>query len=101
MTFNNYVQGDFIGISTLSNLVLRPGNNIISMRSTINQTLVIIKVLSNFHDGLLPVDIVGNSSTYRGQRLEYFEKSLQATRQHIVLDVGSKLKELGVKIPGL
>ncbi|KAL8928815.1 MAG: hypothetical protein Q9208_001593 [Pyrenodesmia sp. 3 TL-2023] len=91
VTFNNYVDGDFIGTSTLSDLVLRPGNNTLPMRSTVNQTLVIGKVTAKYQDGLLPVDIVGNSSVYEGQHLEYFEKALQSNRQHIVLDVGAAL----------
>lgn len=91
VTFNNYVDGDFIGTSTLSDLVLRPGNNTLPMRSKVNQTLVIGKVTAKYTDGLLPVDIVGNSSVYEGQHLEYFEKALQSNRQHIVLDVGAAL----------
>ncbi|KAL8757567.1 MAG: hypothetical protein Q9184_004173 [Pyrenodesmia sp. 2 TL-2023] len=91
VTFNNYVDGDFIGTSTLSDLVLRPGNNTLPMRSTVNQTLVIGKVTGTYKDGLLPVDIVGNSSVYDGQHLEYFEKALQSNRQHIVLNVGAAL----------
>ncbi|CAO1602540.1 hypothetical protein XANCAGTX0491_006150 [Xanthoria calcicola] len=91
VTFNNYVDGDFIGTSTLSDLVLRPGNNTLPMRSTVNQTLVIGKVTGTYKDGMLPVDIVGDSSVYAGEHLEYFEKALQSNRQRIVLDVGAAL----------
>ncbi|KAI4194170.1 MAG: hypothetical protein LQ346_003750 [Caloplaca aetnensis] len=94
VTFNNYVDGDFIGTSTLSDLVLRPGNNTLPLRSTVNQTLVIGMVTDTYKDGMLPVDIVGNSSVFEGQHLEYFEKALQSNRQHIVLDVGAALAAL-------
>lgn len=99
VTFNNYVQGDFIGTSLLNDLVLRPGNNTIPMRSIVNQTLVIEKIVSDFKDGLLPIDIVGNSSVYNGKHLPYFEKALQSSEQHITLNVGEKLAALGLKIP--
>lgn len=99
VTFNNYVQGEFIGTSLLNDLVLRPGNNTIPMRSIVNQTLVIEKIVSDFKDGLLPIDIVGNSSVYNGKHLPYFEKALQSSAQHITLNVGEKLAALGLKIP--
>lgn len=94
VTFNNYVENEFIGTSTLSDLVLKPGNNTLPMRSTVNQTLVIQKVTATYTDGMLPVDIVGNSSVYNGQHLEYFERALQSNRQHIVLNVGAALAAL-------
>ncbi|KAI4136607.1 MAG: hypothetical protein LQ341_005529 [Variospora aurantia] len=94
VTFNNYVENEFIGTSTLSDLVLKPGNNTLPMRSTVNQTLVIQKVTATYVDGMLPVDIVGNSSVYNGQHLEYFERALQSNRQHIVLNVGAALAAL-------
>lgn len=95
VTFNNYVDNKFIGTSSLSDLVLKPGNNTVPMRSIVNQTLVIEKVTGTYKDGMLPVDIVGNSSVYNGQHLGYFEKALQSNRQHITLNVGAGLAALG------
>ena len=94
VTFNNYVDDEFIGTSTLSDLVLTPGDNTVSMRSTVNQTLVIKKVTGTYEDGILPVDIVGNSSVYDGEHLVYFEKALQSNRQHVELNVGAALAAL-------
>ena len=95
VTFNNYVAGTFIGTSLLQNLVLAPGNNTIPMRSTVNQTLVIEQVVGTYKDGMLPIDITGNSSVYDGQHLEYFEKALASNTQHITLNVGAALKAIG------
>ncbi|KAI4158684.1 MAG: hypothetical protein LQ342_007205 [Letrouitia transgressa] len=95
VTFSNYVAGDFIGTTALQDLVLRPGDNSVPMRSTIDQTLVIKKVVADYRDGMLPVDIRGNSSVYAGEHLEYFEKALAGNEQHVVLDVGEKLNALG------
>ena len=80
--------------------MLVPGNNTVPMRSTIDQATVIKRVVADYPDGILPVDIVGNSSVYNEQHLTYFEEALAANTQHIKLDVGAKLKALGFEIPG-
>ena len=90
VTMNLYVQGDFIGTSTISDLTLVPGNNTVSMRSTTNQTLVLEK-LSSFPTGIVPIDIIGNSSIYNGQHLTYYEAALASNEQHIMLNVGAAL----------
>ncbi|KAL9129584.1 MAG: hypothetical protein Q9217_002004 [Psora testacea] len=90
-----------IGTSTLTNLVLVPGNNTVPIRSTINQTLVIGAIATTYKDGMLPVDIIGNTSVYDGQHLTYFEKTLQGLTQHITLDIGSALKDVGVDASAL
>lgn len=69
------------------------------MRSIVNQTLVIEKIVSDFKDGLLPIDVIGNTSVYNGKHLPYFETALQYSTQHITLNVGEKLAALGLKIP--
>ncbi|KAI9845826.1 MAG: hypothetical protein M1837_004506 [Sclerophora amabilis] len=88
VTMNLYVQGDFIGTSLLPDLVLRPGNNTVDMRSTTDQEVIFGK-LSEFEDGLIPIDIVGNSSVYHGQHLTYYEAALKSNTQHIKLDLAS------------
>lgn len=100
VTFNNFIHGTqtLIGNSTLTDLVLKPGNNTIPMKSIVNQTLVITELTSNFKNGMLPVDIVGLSSVYNGQHLPYFEKALASNTQTITLDVGSALAKIGLNI---
>ena len=95
VTFSNHIQGTYIGISTLENLVLAPGNNTVPMRSVINQTIVATKLATDFKNGLVPVDITGNSSVYNGQHLPYFEKALQALTNNITLNVGEALANAG------
>ncbi|KAL9100412.1 MAG: hypothetical protein Q9163_004210 [Psora crenata] len=85
-----------IGTSTLANLVLVPGNNTVPMRATVNQTLVIQAIATVYTNGMLPVDIVGESSVYDGQHLPYFEKALQGLTQHVTLNVGAALKAAGI-----
>ena len=70
------------------------------MRSTVNQTLVLTALQSTFKNGMLPVDIVGNSSVYNGQHLTYFEKPLGSLTQHITLNVGAALAKTGLNLGG-
>jgi hypothetical protein len=98
VTMDLSVQGTPIGQTVLPNLVLKPGSNIVPMRSTVNQSLVIGLVTSKFNDGLLPVDIVGNSSVSNGQHLPYYEAAIQGNPMHVTLDVGSALAALGLNI---
>ena len=65
------------------------------MRSIVNQTLVLEALQSSFKNGLLPIDIVGNSSVFNGHHLTYFEKALSSVTQHVTLDVGAALKAVG------
>ncbi|KAL2047328.1 hypothetical protein N7G274_001349 [Stereocaulon virgatum] len=97
VTFNNYIANTptFIGTTTLTNLTLHPGNNTLPMRSQINQSLVITQLLSTFKDGMLPIDIVGNSSIYNGQHLPYVEEAFKSVTQHITLNAGAALKAVG------
>ncbi|MCJ1359101.1 MAG: hypothetical protein MMC33_009101 [Icmadophila ericetorum] len=91
VTFNNFVAGTFVGTSSLENLVLKPGNNNLSMKSAVNQTLIIGLVTTTYTDGIVPIDVVGNSSVYNGVHLTYFEQALAANTQHIKLNVLSAL----------
>jgi hypothetical protein len=96
--FNNFIANTTtsIGTTTLSNLTLSPGNNTVPMRSAVNQTLVLTQLSENFKDGMLPIDIVGNSSVYDGVHLVYFEKALASLTQHIDLNVGAALEKVGL-----
>ena len=106
VTFNNYIGNTtdsalYVGTTTLTNLTLVPGNNTIPMRSTVNQSLVLSQIVENYQNGLLPISIVGNSSVFEGQHLVYFEKALSSVTQHVTLDVGKALMEIGVNASAL
>ena len=90
-----------MGITTLRDLTLVPGNNTIPMRSTVNQSLVLSQIVENYQNGNLPISIMGNSSVYEGQHLVYFEKALSSVTQHVTLDVGKALMDIGVNTSAL
>ncbi|KAI9794177.1 MAG: hypothetical protein M1816_006102 [Peltula sp. TS41687] len=93
VTMNLFVEGDLIGTSLLPDLTLRPGDNIVDMRSTTNQSLVLQK-LSKFTDGMVPIDIVGNSSILNGEHLTYYEEALKSNTVSIKLNVGRAVSGL-------
>ena len=68
------------------------------MRSTVNQTLVLELIAQKYKDGMVPVDIVGQSVVYDGVNLPYFEEALKANRLGVVLDVGRALASVGVNV---
>lgn len=92
---NLFVQDVLIGTSSILDLTLKPGNNTVDMRSATNQSLVLQK-LANFKNGILPVDIVGNSSVYKGQHLPYYEAALSSNKLRVDLNIGSALAAIGL-----
>lgn len=91
VTFNNYVNGQLIGNSTIDNLVLKPGNNTVPMHGVTNQSAVLDLIASTYKNGVLPIDIVGNSSVYNGLHLPYYEKALKSNTQHVELNITAAL----------
>ena len=95
VTMNLFVEGASIGTSVINNLTLKPGNNTVDMRSTTNETLVLQK-LANYKDGILPVDVIGNGSVFRGQHLVYYEQALASNKLRVNLDVRGALSAIGL-----
>ncbi|KAF1981441.1 hypothetical protein K402DRAFT_342367 [Aulographum hederae CBS 113979] len=101
LTQNLFVQGQPIGQAFIDNVVLHPGNNTIPMYSITDQAAVIVLLTSKFRDGVLPVDIVGESVVYNGQSLEYFAAPLRENPLFAKLDVGKALEKLGLPLGAL
>jgi hypothetical protein len=87
VTFNNYVNGTYIGNSTIQNFVLKPGNNSYFMTGYADALEVFGLVTSDYKNGILPLTITGNSSIYNGEHLTYYERALAANTQHIELNL--------------
>ena len=100
VTMNLAVDGQGIGTSLLPNLVLKPGENNSTMSSTLDQEglPVISLVQSKYKDGVIPLEIVGNSSVRNGQHLEYFEEAIKANTIKLDLDIGPALQAIGINI---
>lgn len=87
-----------IGTATLADFTLVPGLNKVPMRSKINQTAVITALQTTYKDGVMPVEIVGDTAVYEGQHLPYYETALKGFSKEVRLDVGAALKETGVDL---
>ena len=99
LTLDLSVAGKPMGQSYLDNLVLKPGNNTVPMTSTVDQSAIIKMITSDdnpYKDGLVPFDIVGNSSFYNGKELPYFTKALASNNLTVHLNVTKALAEIGV-----
>lgn len=95
MLLNLEVKGENIGTSSLKDLVLRPGNNTIPMTSKVDQSRVVKMVTSEYKDGILPIDITGNSTKNKdGKELPYYTAALAANKVSVKLDVGSAINSL-------
>ena len=103
VTFDNYISrtNTPIGNTTLTNLVLRPGNNTVPMTAIIDQETVIDEIKNNYEDGILPVDIEAQSVVYDGLHIGYFESAIRGVYLNATLDVGAALMKAGVNISAI
>ena len=96
VTLDLSVDGEPIGTSLLPDLVLKPGTHEYDMRSTV-QTLVVAGLIqSDYPDGILPLEIVGNSSVVDGENIPYFEAAIQSNVIRLDLNAGPALVEAGL-----
>ena len=101
VTFDNYVGDKHLGNSTINNLVLKPGDNILDMRSIIDQSIVLTLLTSDYKDGFLPIEIAAKQAVYNGVHLTYYEAPLKSHNFTTKLDVGKALKDVGLDISSL
>ena len=81
-----------IGNVSINDLTLTPGDNKVAMRAQVDQAAVLTAISKTYTDGIVPVNIVGNTAMYNGQHLTYFETALQGLTMSQTLDVGTALK---------
>lgn len=98
VTMNLAVDGTPIGTSLLPDMILRPGNNTLNMQSNVQQLAVITLIKNKYKNGVIPLEISGNSSVVNGQHLEYFESAIQSNTIKLDLDVGPALQAIGINI---
>ncbi|KAI9804024.1 MAG: hypothetical protein M1833_000305 [Piccolia ochrophora] len=90
LTMDLLVEDEVIGTSTIENLILKPGNNTVPMRSK-TETTKVLMLLPKYPDGLLPIDIKTNSTIYNGQHLTYYEEALRSNPKRVMLNVTEAL----------
>ncbi|KAL1609208.1 hypothetical protein SLS59_001572 [Nothophoma quercina] len=98
VTMNLAVAGKAVGYSLLPDLVLKPGANNVSMQARVDQSSIISMILSTYKNGILPLEIVGNSSVKNGVHLNYYEEAIKANTIKLDLDTGPALKAIGINV---
>jgi hypothetical protein len=94
-------DGTLIGNSTITGVVLQPGNdNVFPLSSTTDQTKVLPYIL-NGTTGDLPITARTTSVTYQGQRLPYFEAAMAATPVDVTLHLKDALMAIGIDMDAL
>ena len=96
VTLDMSVAGTPVGVATIEDLVLRPGDNTFEMRAVTNQTTVVTMIFTDYKDGILPIDVVGNTTTFKNQSLVYYEKALQSNKLRLNLNVIDALERAGL-----
>ncbi|KLJ05890.1 hypothetical protein EMPG_10672 [Blastomyces silverae] len=94
VTLDLSVDGTKIGISKLPALVIRPGDNLVKMRSTVELAKIFPFVNGDdakYKNGVIPVTIVGKSAVYDGKELPYFTAALSSNTLQIELDLAPLL----------
>jgi hypothetical protein len=98
VTMNLAIDGKPVGTALLPDLVLRPGDNNIHMQAYAEKLVVIGLVTSKYTNGVVPLDISGNSSVHSGQHLTYYEAAIQANTIRVDLNLAPALATLGLNV---
>jgi hypothetical protein len=94
-------DGTLIGTSTISGVVLKPGNdNNFPLSSTTNISLVLPYIFKS-NTGDLPITAKTTTVTYQGQRLPYFEAAMAATPVNVTLHLKTPLLAIGIDVDAL
>lgn len=104
MTFDTFLNGEYIGPTFLDNVFLQAGGvNNFTMHANISQTPV-ISVLGQkpycTNGGDVPFQLQGKAVINNGQPLNYYANSLSTANQTIILPLGQDVKTLlGSSVP--
>lgn len=94
-----FVNGTQIGKTFINDLSLKPGPNVLPVKSIINQTQVIGLVSGSkapYPGGVIPLSIKGNSSVYNGVEIPYYTEGLAANTLETTMNVTQVLLDSGL-----
>jgi len=100
-TFNTLFNDSSIGLATIPNMYLIPGDNSLPIRANVSQLAVLSAVTSEPYcaNGTLPLQFVGESVINHGQYLSYFEQGLSEHKQPVTINATADLDAaLGTKL---
>ncbi|KAK2595466.1 hypothetical protein QQS21_006806 [Conoideocrella luteorostrata] len=96
-TFQNFADGQYVGMLNVTYLILRPGLNTVNITSRINQTgvLEIVKKPSFCKTGIIPFQLHGTRVENNGQEIPWLEAALSSANQTVDINVGELLGSAG------
>ncbi|KAF4462498.1 hypothetical protein FALBO_10689 [Fusarium albosuccineum] len=95
VTFTNYVGDEEVGTLYIQNLLLQPGDNIVNISASMDQTAILKAVRQDPYckTGVVPFKLLGKSVVNRGENLTYFAAALGSSNQTVEIDIGAILKK--------
>ncbi|KAJ4272041.1 hypothetical protein NW762_000751 [Fusarium torreyae] len=95
VTFTNFVGDVAVGTLTIPNLVLKPGDNVVNITASMNQSAVLNAVQKEPYckTGILPFKLLGKTVDNHGENLTYFAAALASSNQTVEIDIGAILKK--------
>jgi hypothetical protein len=101
VTMNLLIDGAAIGTALLPDLVLKPGNNTVSMQAHVDSLVVVQAITKKYKNAIVPLDIVGNSSIKAGVNLKYYEEAIKSNTVRVDLNVGPALMAVGINLTSI
>ncbi|KAL5113459.1 hypothetical protein ACEQ8H_008651 [Pleosporales sp. CAS-2024a] len=96
VTMNLAVDDTPIGYALIPNLVVKPGNNTVPIQAHVEPIIVYGLVSSKYKNGIIPLDVTGNSTVSHGHNLTYYAEALRSNTVRVNLNVGPALATLGI-----
>ena len=97
-TFINYFNNTAVGHLYLDNMKLYPGDNVIKVRATIDNSPIITALMTapvcdaGPSNGILAFELQGECVVNAAnETLPYYEAALAAARQHVEINVGEAI----------
>jgi hypothetical protein len=101
VTMNLLIDGTSIGYALLPDLVLKPGNNTVPMQAHVDSLKVVQAISTKYKTGVVPLDIVGNSSVRNGVGLTYYEEAIKSNTVRVDLNAGPALMAVGINLTSI
>ncbi|KAG5985147.1 hypothetical protein E4U55_001116 [Claviceps digitariae] len=101
-TFDNFVDGQFIGKLNIQNLLLKPGQNVVPVSAELDQTIIITAATKKPYceDRKIPVELLGADVKKGSQTIPWLLAALRSANQTVELSLDDTFKAAGLTFPG-
>lgn len=90
-TFQSFADGEAVGDLAITNLILRPGANVIPVTAHINQKTIlkIVKRPAYCQNGIIPFQLKANKVENQGEEIPWLVSSLGTANQTVNVNIGA------------